>query len=212
MSARLHAAQFHEALQAYALFTAWWGGWIPVKLGQWAPYETAWRRLEDDRRPRRSLAHLVRSLDENNDDEILLGMPWSSLDAGGVAVASVLWAKVEGADQLARARKLRPLPSLVLQEGSSSRRWLLWPLERVTPYLELKSANRRLAYALKATQKWGDPDVVWIPAPGTCLREGRSRPSPVRVARLDTTTFADAGAVVGRLKEPPEVKPWWESA
>jgi hypothetical protein len=47
---------------------------------------------------------MVRWLDEEHDDEVLLGLPWNAKDAGGVAKVSLLWARVEGDKQLAWAR------------------------------------------------------------------------------------------------------------
>jgi hypothetical protein len=132
--------------------------------------------------------------------------PW----AGGVSRASMLWCRVEGSDQLERARRFRPLPSIVFAEGSSSRRLLFWPLEAVHPWGEVLAANRRIAYRLRAVQKHGDPDELVFSAPGTCLRSGRARPVPVRVVRLTVETFTLA-QVASRLRDPPEVR-WYEVA
>jgi hypothetical protein len=201
-----HQAVYQEALQAFLFTSAWWGGSMPVKLGAWAPStekgsETIWRGPHDD------LTGIVRDLDERYDDEVLLGVPQSKPWAGGVSSASMLWAVVDGKDQLQRARRFKPYPSLVLQAGAASRRWLVWALEEPVSYFELVAANRKLAYHLRAVQKFGDPDLVWFPAPGTCLRQGRARPVPVRVARL-TTDACVAEGIVGRLKEPPPKDAW----
>jgi hypothetical protein len=73
--------------------------------------------------------------------------------------------------------------------------------------------NKRLAYKFSAVQKWSDPDAVVIPAPGTCLREGRSRPSPVRVSRLTDATFRPAVFEEHRfLKDPPDPQQWMASS
>jgi hypothetical protein len=203
VSSRLHAATFADALAYWQLSAAWWGGAVPVRLGAWGEGEVMWRRG-----PRADLADTVRWLDERNDDDVLLGMPMNRPWSGGVSKASMLWCRVEGKDQLERARRFKPLPSIVFAEGSSSRRLLFWPLEAVHPWGEVLAANRRIAYRLRAVQKHGDPDELVFCAPGTCMRVGRSRPVPVRVARLSVATFTLAG-VVGRLKDPPEQK-WWE--
>ena len=205
MSARIHQAQFGEALQAFQWFSAWWGGWIPVTLSSWKRDEVIWRQGPPG--PGRDLVELVRFLDERYDDTILLGMPEARPFNGGVGMASMLWCKVEGKEQLARARRFRPLPSLVLAEGRSTRRWLFWPLERATSYFEVKPANRKIAYALRARQKHGDPDLAWLPAPGTCIRES-SRPVPVVVARLTMDSHSCADAIVARLKDPPPLDAW----
>lgn len=205
-----HAAHYSEALQAFLTISAWWGGHVPVQLASWSANpetrETIWRRG-----PSEDLAGIVRYLDEQYSDEIRLGVPQSRPWAGGVSWVSMLWAVVEGSDQLQRARRFRPLPSLVLQAGAGSRRWLIWALEDRLNYFGAQEANRKLAYALRATQKHGDVDLAWFPAPGTCLRAGRSRPVPVRVARLTTDTFR-ADSVVGRLKDPPPRDAWLTNA
>jgi hypothetical protein len=203
VSSRLHAATFADALAYWQLSAAWWGGATPVRLGSWGEGEVMWRRGA-----RADLADTVRWLDERHDDDVLLGLPHNRPWAGGVSRASMLWARVEGADQLARARRFRPLPSIVFAEGSSSRRLLFWPLEQVHGWVDVMQANRRIAYRLRAVQKWGDPDELVFCAPGTCQRGGRSRPVPVRVARLSVQTFT-LEAVTGRLKDPPDRR-WWE--
>lgn len=206
-----HAAVYQEALQAYLFMGAWWGGAVPVKLGSWAPSteagsETIWRHG-----PHSDLAGIVRDLDASCDDEVLLGVPESRPWAGGVSSGSMLWAVVDGPDQLQRARQFKPHPSLVLQAGAASRRWLFWALEEPVSYFALQAHNRKLAYALRAVQKHGDADSAWFPAPGTCLRRGRARPVPVRVARLTTDVFP-ADSIVGRLKEPPPKDAWMDAA
>lgn len=153
------------------------------------------------------VARRMRLIDELHSQEVAFGLPMARVGGGGVARGTVLWARVEGKEQLARARKLRPYPSIVLQEGASTRRLLLWALERMVPYDHLVRANRRLAYACGATQKWGDPDVLRVPIPGTFLRVDRSRPVAVMVSRLEPA-FYDVRQVVGRLKEPPPADAW----
>lgn len=206
MSARHHAAQFADALNAFQCIAAWSGSFIPITTSAWGPRELMWRRG-----PSSDLAETVRYLDEQGDVEVRLGIPHHTITAGGVTNASMLWAYITGDEQLQRARRLRPLPSLVFAEGASNRRWLMWALDRVLSWSEVKDANRRIAYALRAVQKYGDPDAAWIPAVGTCVREGRARPVPVRCARLTTATYTPQ-QVVGRLKAPPEQTKWWDAA
>jgi hypothetical protein len=167
---QLPAAQMREALQWLLFASTFWGGWLPVRLGDWTPREVIWRS-------------------------------WA---------ASLLWCRVEGDKQLAAAHRFRPLPGLVLAEGSTSRRWLFWPLDNPAPWSDLKAANRRIAYALRSTQKHGDPDAAWFPAPGTCLRTDRARPVPVRVSRLKPVSYR-VSQVAGGLKEPPAID-WWKTA
>jgi len=200
---RLPQARFDEALQWLLVCTSWWGGALRLRLGSWPLSDVIWRRWPED------LAGMVRWLDEQHDDEVMIGLPWDRPTSGGVTKTSVLWARVEGDKQLAWAKRFRPLPTMILQEGSSTRRWLLWALEEPVHYFDAVELNKRLAYKFGAVQKWSDPDLLWLPAPGTCLRSDRARPVPIRVSRVTTATFL-AGDVAGHLKAPPE--PVWMSA
>lgn len=195
-----------EALIALDYFMGFAGGWMPVDqhvtgrtLHNWHHTGTA--------ESGRLLAETVRRCDERWSHEISFGIP-QRYRAAGVTRGTVLWARVEGGEQVKLAHRFRPYPSVVLQDGSSSRRLLLWPLEHTIDWFELRQFNRRLAYRFKAVQKHADPDALRVPAPGTFLRVGRSRPAPVVVTRLSTASFT-AEEVVGRLKDPPEVT--WEA-
>lgn len=200
---RLPQARFDEALQFLLVSTTWWGGRLRLRLGSWPLSDTIWRSWPDD------LAGMVRWLDERHDDDVLIGLPWEHARSGGVSRVSVLWARVEGEEQLRWAKAFRPLPTMILQEGSTTRRWLLWALEEPVGYFDAVDFNRRLAYRFRGVQKWSDPDLLWLPAPGTCLRSDRARPVPIRVSRVTTATFR-AGDVAGALKQPPE--PVWMGA
>jgi hypothetical protein len=199
---RIHVARFDVALEALAFVTGWAGGWFPVERRREDRTRVFWRAA---RAP--GLSSLVRALDERYSDEIAFGLPQPRRFNGGVSSATVLWAWVEGADQVARAQRFRPRPSIVLRAGQSSRRLLIWPLEHEAGYVAVQEANRKLSYALRARQKEGDPDLLWIPCPGTCLRVGRSRPVPVVCSRLSVASF-ELAAVVGRLREPPARDAW----
>jgi hypothetical protein len=144
-------------------------------------------------------------------DEICLGLPQMRRWNDGIHCSTVLWVKVEGSDQIARAARFRPLPTVAIQEGSSSRRWLLWLLERPVDYFQVRDRNRRLAYHLRAVQKAGSPDNAWFPAPGSFLRYGRSRPAPVVCSRLTTASF-EPDAITSRLREPPPADAWMGKA
>lgn len=204
-------APAHVALEHLLAVTAWWGGQLPVRLGSAPADETFWRQCPRAgvARWRSDLAGLVRRLDEEHDDEILLGLPHTRIGAGGVGKVSVLWVRIEGSAQQRWAAKFRPLPTMALQEGSSSRRILLWALEETVPWADAFALNRRLAYKFGAVQKYGDPDALVFGAPGTCLREGRSRPVPVRVSRLTDAVYSPELFRRHRgLKEPPDAQAW----
>lgn len=201
---RLHVARADVALHAIDFLLGWGGGVMPVELA--ADRQRFWHRCGVPGSGQR-LARSVRWHDERADTEIRLGVPHRSASAGGVTGATVLWAVVEGSDQVGRAMRFRPLPSMVLRAGGASRRWLLWSLEEPLDYFGLVDANRKLAYHFGARQKLGDPDLAWFPAPGSCLREGRARPSPVVVSRLSHEGFT-VRQLVGRLKEPPPRDAW----
>jgi hypothetical protein len=199
---RLPQASFDEALDWILASSTWWGAHLRVRLGAWPDGEVIYRRwrapgVEGD------LSGMVRWLDEEHDDEVLLGLPVSRKGDSGPGRTSLLWARIEGEKQLAWAKRHRPLPSMILQEGSSTRRWLLWMLERPVTYFEAVKLNRRLAYRFRGVQARGEPDGLWLPAPGTCLRDGRARPVPVRVSRMTLDTWWPED-VAGALRDPPE--------
>ena len=205
-----HASTFGDALAAMDAILGWSPGarYMPVELT--ATRTTFWHRCGQPGDGAR-LARVVRWHDQRLDTEIRLGVPQAKAKGGGVSFVTALWAVVEGTDQLQRARRFRPLPSLVLQAGAGSKRWLVWALEDRLDYFAAQDANRKIAYHLRATQKHGDVDRAWFPAPGSCLRLDRSRPVPVRVARLTTDVFC-AESVVGRLREPPPKDAWLTGA
>jgi hypothetical protein len=209
-----HAATFGEALDALLCMTSWAPGARYVDLER-SNLPSRSRHVAhswfDARGParRRLIADTVRRLDERYSPEITMCLPRKERGWGSVTACTVLWARVEGSEQIERARAFSPSPSLVLQDGGSSRRLLLWALARPLGWSDTVRANKRLAYALHAVQKWSDPEELRIPVPGTCLRMGRSRPVPVRVGRLSLEMFTPR-ELVGQLKDPPENK-WWEN-
>jgi hypothetical protein len=209
VSSRLHAAQFAEAIVALEVAVGWWGGQMHVELGDGREFVHRCGIPGSGRR----LAESVRFHDEQADTEIRLGLPWTRHRAGGVGQVSVLWCRVEGSKQLTWARRFRPLPAIVLQEGASSKRLLLWPLEAVVPWTRAMRLNKRLAYKFGAVQKHADADTLRIPAPGSCLREDRARPAPVRVARLTTASYApEVFEQHKALRDPPEPFDWTKAA
>lgn len=199
-----HAAQFAETLRALDTVMGWHHPWLPIDYGG---DKRTWHRCGNGR----GLERIVRMWDERWSEEMLLRLPEPDTKGRGPFGATVLWARVEGKDQLARARRFRPLPTIVLREGSSSRRLLMWALDEWGDYFDVEKANKRIAYRLHAKQCDGLPERLRVPAPGTCLRIGRTRPVPVVVARLEPVRFS-INAVAGRLKDPPPQRMPWEIA
>jgi hypothetical protein len=206
-----HAAAMDEGIAALAFILGWGGGWAEL---------TTWHAMEDRVKPfwldlgrpaaAQRLAELVRDVDERWSAEIRLTLPRRSLHFGTVSRAGCLWAQTKDPKQVKALERFRPLPTMVLREGGSSRRLALWLLDEQLPYQWALRANKRIAYRLRTVLKTGDPDELRVPLPGTCLRQGKTRPVPVVVERLEMESFR-ARQVVGRLKDPPEV-PWWEQA
>lgn len=174
----------------------WGGGHLPVYRENGHGMKTAWLEAGAGR-----LAGFAETCDRLRSEELHVGLP-CKVRFGGPTMGTVLWCRIEGGDQLARARKHRPLPSMVLQEGRSSRRVLIWALEERVGYSVIEEANRRLAYRFGAVQRFGVPENLRVPVPGTFLRVGRSRPVPVVTTRLEPDFYL-VDAVVGRLKDPP---------
>jgi len=194
---------FQPALSALDGVLGWKDPWMPVLRRREDGTRRCWHHCGSDPA---ALSTLVGRSDELWSDEVLLGLPERQRGKQPCG-ATALWVRVEGPEQLRRARAFRPLPSIAVQEGSSSRRWLIWPSDRWMPYFEVEERNRKLAYALGATQKFGLPEEFWMPAPGSCLRVGRARPQPVVCRRLEPGVFVP-DAVTRRLKEPPAKYDW----
>lgn len=195
---------FQNALSALDLLTGWNARWMPFERRRDGESRAGWHRTGSPR----ALVSLVQRCDELYSDEVILRLPefrrW-----GGPMGATILWVRIEGDKQLERARKFRPLPTMAVAEGSSSRRWLIWALDRYLPYFEVEERNRKIAYRIGAVQKHGLPEGFKLPAPGTVLRVDRARPVPVVCRRLEPVVF-DPDAITKRLKSPPEPK-WMEA-
>lgn len=197
-----HAVWPAQALGGLDFMLGWAGGTIPLRVQHADGVDTVWHECQPGSGPR--LAKRVAALDERLSPDISLGLPRRCVGAGGVSYATVLWAWVEGKAQVKAAARHRPLPSMVLRAGNASRRLLLWPLDERLHYYDARQMNRRLAYRFRAVQRRGDPDELWIPAPGTCVHAGRKRPAVVHVTRFVANTFT-AKQVAGWLRDPPEV-------
>lgn len=210
-----HSATFQDAINCLLCITGWADGcdWIDLERSNLPSVSRtvghSWLQVKGPVNRRRAV-HLVRALDENYSPEIVMTLPRKQRGWGTVTASTVCWARIEGSKQVERARKFRPHPTVVLQEGTSSRRLLLWGLSRPLSWDQTVQANKRIAYRLGSLQKAADPDELRIPLPGTCLRS-KKKPIPIVVGRLDLDGVYTPREVVGQLKDPPEVK-WWEKA
>jgi hypothetical protein len=199
-----HQARFAEAIHALYCFTTWDGpGWLQLRLRGEDHDTVVQHRCTGPAK----LADRVRFFNERFTDEITISLPRPKPQWGTAGPSSILWCRIEGSDQEARARRFKPFPSMVLREGASTRRLLIWALTERLDWTTCVDLNRRLAYHLRAVQKHGDPDTLEIPAPGTCLTVGRSRPVPIVVDRL-VPEFYVANRVAGRLRKPPPADAW----
>ncbi len=204
-----HAAGLDEALHALAFILGWAGGVMEVKT--WRPQrgEHSDYFVMGQRDSGRRLARFVRTTDERYSSEVLLGVP-AVRAAGGVWQATAFWVRVEGSEQNRWLERLRPEPTLVLREGSSSRRWALWALEHPVRWVGVNRGNRRIAHRVGAPKKWSEPERLWLPAPGACLRRDLARPVPVVVERLEAVAYSPL-EVVGRLKDAPDPDAWMKT-
>jgi hypothetical protein len=208
-----HAATFDQALHALAFVLGWSGGIMEIRT---------WREGRGEHRDflktgtgdaGRRLARFVRETDERYSSEVLLGVPATKRARGGVAAATAFWVRVEGTEQNRWLASFQPQPTIVLREGSSSRRWALWALEYPVRWAGVDRGNRRLAHRMRAPKKWAEPENLWLPAPGSCLRRHGGRPVPIVVERLEAVTFEPLGVigareieVNGRVRRFPALK------
>lgn len=172
----------------------WWDG------GQ------AQRHFLDVQDPRRFT--LVRWLGEDREVELFV-VPRARAPLAYASQSSALWARVEGTKQWRALLAFRPAPTIILREGASSRADAIWGLDRALSPDWARKGSERLAYALRASRKFADPDTAVIHPPGSCLRDGRTHPVPV-VVHSCTDEIYSARQVVGRLKEPPDPNAWRE--
>lgn len=159
---------------------------------------------------RRPWLALVTALAEDRD--VLLGVAPRKQPAFGTAdMARVLWVRTESKKQVDALKAFRPSPTLVLQEGGTTRMVALWALRQTLGYEWLLRANKRIAHRLGAAKKWSAPEFAF-PAPGSCLRAGRSRPVLVHVEFFDSAGYFRPRDVVAGLKDAPDANAWRAAA
>lgn len=192
-----------EAIGFLSFLVAWHGGVIPVYLdGRQQP--TTYVRGKSVSELGDKLASQAELWDMRDSAEVAIGLPESSPRSGGPGACTVLWAWLESRDQVWRAAKrFQPAPTMVLRMGDSCRRLALWALREPVSYVSMEPANKKIAYACHAPQKYAAPEKLRIPLPGTFLRVGRKRPAPVLVTKMDIESTYARSQVVARLKDPP---------
>lgn len=191
-----------EATDFIAFITGWGDGYVPVFLGGARAPEFHHRLNAGGGR---RLAARAAAWDFEESLQVEIGLPRPRRELEQVpSRCSVLWAWAQTPDAAERAAFRFPKrPSLVLRMGESSRRLLMWALDERVAYGEIVAANRRVAYALGAQQKWAVPESLRIPLPGTFLRVGRTRPQAVLVTLMQFDNSYALDAIVGGLKDPP---------
>lgn len=147
------------------------------------------------------------ALDRLSDAQVEVGLP---LTNGSIGHSGVLWAWVKGRDQLWRASRFKPMPSLVLRLGASTERLLVWGLRKAVSCFEVAPLNERISYALRAARTHCEPEKLRIPLPGTFLRVGRVNPVPVLVTRFELGCYS-AREVAGSLRDAPSRDAWKEA-
>lgn len=193
-----------EAAESLVLMLGCNGGRIPVFVDNGA-HPAFGLSCDDGKLPGGRLWARAERLDFDESRQVTVGLPTVKGDVGW---SMVLWAWVTGSEQLARAARFKPAPTMVLRFGDSSDRLMLWALKKPIPWAMIEPHNDRVAYALGASRARCQGEYLRVPLPGTFLRVRRSRPSPVLVTRLDLTAVYDLAQVTGRLKDAPSKDAW----
>jgi hypothetical protein len=98
---------------------------------------------------------------------------------------------------------------MILQEGSSSRRWLLWFLEAAGGLRDGAEAESAAGLQVLGGAEVGGSGCAVAAGAGDVSAGGRARPVPVRVSRMTLDTYWPDD-VAGALRDPPE--PVWMDA
>lgn len=189
-----------DAIAYLSLCIGWAGGLIPVYLNG-ARSAHGYVTVSANPHAGVELARRAAHYDHAENAQVEIGLPEGRRGAGP-SRCSVLWAWLESRESAQRAARFKPMPGLVLRMGTSCRRLCIWPLKDVLAWADAESANKKIAYALHAPQKYAQPERLRIPLPGTFLRVGRKQPAPVVITRLELEHYA-GGEITGRLKDPP---------
>lgn len=117
---------------------------------------------------------------------------WTSGTLRDIQRVWSLWADCDAAEASARARRIRPRPSLVVASGGEDRCQLWWPCSRPLSPAAADRANRRLAKALGADNVC---DATRVLRPVGSINH--KYPRPVACVRLELATFDPAELVAG---------------
>lgn len=178
-------------------------GYHHIRWQDQGAWRNHWTAVTDKR-----MFGLLRRVGEDNETELFL-VPRALEGTRFAGESSCLWVRVEGTRQLEALQAFRPVPTITLREGASSRCTALWGLSKPLGPDWCLRGSERLAHALGAARKWCDPDTATLNPPGSCLRVGRVRPVPVVVESISDELYA-ARDVVGGLREAPSRDAWRE--
>lgn len=123
------------------------------------------------------------------------------------AEAHCLWAVTDSKAAVAALQAFRPVPTLILREGTSVRCVALWALLRPLGWDWVVRANKRIAHRLRTPKKYASPDFM-VRVPGSAVVAGRRSPLRVRTVWHQPEALYMAREVVGRLPEAPDADAW----
>lgn len=122
----------------------------------------------------------------------------------------VLWVRLERPACAQRLAHFRVPPTLVIREGASNRRTVLWALSKPLEGHWLVTATERLAYHLQGRRSGARPSAMF-PSPFTRLTVGRARPTRCYV-EYESGSCATARQIVGGLSDAPDPHAWRAAA
>lgn len=120
---------------------------------------------------------------------------------------TALWAVVDTGNGVRALERMRPRPTLVLQEGGTLRRTAIWALAKPLAWEWTIRANRRIAHHLGGPKKFVGPAHA-VHMPSTFKRDGRVVPLPIVVAEHNPQQQYLARDVVQYLRDAPDPDAW----
>ena len=122
---------------------------------------------------------------------------------GGFNEASCLWARLESTKEANALRRFRPAPTLVLREGRSVKRTVIWSLSTPLNLVWVEKANSRLSYRLGSKKRHGDIGFM-THAPTSPLSTGKQ----TWAEHMSDASYT-AKQVVGMLRDRPQPSMDW---